>query len=187
MDKNLESYVKVYKNVFSDEFCKQAIEELRNLNFEEHRFHQYKTDTITSYDKELSVSYQEISREKELYDGVWNSIHNYIVNDFKFEWFSAWNGFVGIRFNQYKTNTQMKEHCDHIHSMFDGTKKGIPILSIVGVLNEDYEGGEFIMWQDTKIELGTGDILIFPSNFLYPHQVTEVTKGTRNTFVTWVW
>ena len=30
-------------------------------------------------------------------------------------------------------------HADHIHSMFDGEKKGIPILSVLGVLNDDYE------------------------------------------------
>ena len=186
MNKNLESYVKVYTDVFNDDFCKQAIQELQNSNFETHTFHQSETNTLISYDKELSVSYQRISRETELYQGVWNSLKNYVY-DLQFPWFPGWNGFIGIRFNQYKTNTQMREHCDHIRSMFDGERKGIPILSIVGVLNDDYEGGEFIMWQDTKIELKTGSILIFPSNFLYPHCVNEVTKGTRNTFVSWVW
>ena len=38
----------------------------------------------------------------------------------------------------------MKEHQDHIHSIFDGNEKGIPILSIVGNLNDDFEGSEFI-------------------------------------------
>ena len=186
MDKNLESYVRVYTDVFSHDFCKQAVEELKNSNFEIHRFYDPKKNSYQSFDKELSVSNYKISREVELYEGVWNSLQNYVY-DFKFPWFAGWNGFLEIRFNQYKINTQMAEHCDHIHSMFDGQKKGIPILSIVGVLNDDYEGGEFIMWQDTKIELITGDVLIFPSNFLYPHRVNEVTKGTRNTFVSWAW
>jgi predicted 2-oxoglutarate/Fe(II)-dependent dioxygenase YbiX len=71
--------------------------------------------------------------------------------------------------------------------MFDGNRKGIPTLSIVGVLNDDYEGGEFIMWQDTEIKLKTGDVLIFPSNFLYPHKVNLVTEGTRYSLVSWTW
>jgi predicted 2-oxoglutarate/Fe(II)-dependent dioxygenase YbiX len=81
----------------------------------------------------------------------------------------------------------MKEHCDHIHSMFDGTRKGIPSLSILGSLNNDYEGGELVFWQDQKIELKAGSIMIFPSNFLYPHKVVEVTKGVRYSYVSWVW
>ena len=81
----------------------------------------------------------------------------------------------------------MELHCDHIQSMFDGERKGIPTLSIVGILNDDYEGGEFIMWEDKEIKLKTGDLLIFPSTFLYPHKVNLVTKGTRYSFVSWTW
>ena len=82
----------------------------------------------------------------------------------------------------------MENHCDHIHSMFDGERKGIPILSIVGVLNDDYEGGELIMFDgDKTISTKKGDLLIFPSNFLYPHRITPVTKGPRYSYVSWVW
>ena len=81
----------------------------------------------------------------------------------------------------------MKEHCDHIHTVFDGTKRGIPVLSIVGSLNEDYEGGDFIMWETEKIELPQGSIMIFPSTFMYPHKVTPVTNGTRYSYVSWTY
>jgi predicted 2-oxoglutarate/Fe(II)-dependent dioxygenase YbiX len=81
----------------------------------------------------------------------------------------------------------MQLHCDHIHTLFDGKRRGIPILSIVGVLNENFEGGEWVMFENKKIELKTGDILMFPSNFLYPHGVLPITKGTRYSFVSWVW
>ena len=69
----------------------------------------------------------------------------------------------------------MRKHYDHIHSIFDGQMKGVPIVSIVANLNEDYEGSEFYC-RDEKIELKTGDILLFPSNFMYPHEVRETTK-----------
>ena len=58
------------------------------------------------------------------------------------------------------------------------------IVSIVGNLNEEYEGSEFHC-RDKEIKLKTGDILMFPSNFMYPHEVTECTKGTRYSFVSW--
>ena len=43
------------------------------------------------------------------------------------------------------------------------------------------------MFDDTEIHLEVGDLLIFPSNFLYPHKVNMVTEGTRHSFVSWVW
>jgi predicted 2-oxoglutarate/Fe(II)-dependent dioxygenase YbiX len=80
----------------------------------------------------------------------------------------------------------MSLHCDHISNLFDGVKKGIPTMSALGLLNNDYEGGEFIMW-DRKIEFNAGDLMIFPSNFLYPHKVDPITKGERYSFVSWSW
>jgi predicted 2-oxoglutarate/Fe(II)-dependent dioxygenase YbiX len=78
----------------------------------------------------------------------------------------------------------MREHYDHIHSLFDGKLKGIPILSIVGLLNDNYEGGEFLIRRE-QVKLARGDILIFPSNFMYPHEVKDITKGIRYSFVSW--
>ena len=50
----------------------------------------------------------------------------------------------------------MALHCDHIHSLFEGQKKGIPTMTFLAVLNDDYEGGEFIMWGDEEIKFKTG-------------------------------
>ena len=62
--------------------------------------------------------------------------------------------------------------------MFDGERKGIPILSVLGVLNDDYEGGEFVLI-DEKLIYQKEILLIFPSNFMYPHKVEPVTKYIR--------
>ena len=51
----------------------------------------------------------------------------------------------------------------------------------------DYEGGEFVMFDDYEIKFKSGDLIIFPSIFLYPHLVKPVKKGTRYSFVSWVW
>ena len=93
--------------------------------------------------------------------------------------------FTPIRFNRYRTGTVMRKHYDHIHSIFDGQHKGIPILSLLGVLNDNYEGGGFFFSDTYEVPLKAGDILVFPSNFMYPHEVKEVTKGQRYTFVAW--
>ena len=54
------------------------------------------------------------------------------------------------------------------------------------MLNNDYEGGKLIFY-DKEYKLKKGEIIVFPSNFLYPHKVTKITKGERYSFVVWVW
>ncbi len=92
------------------------------------------------------------------------------------------------RFNKYVEGQTMDWHVDHIHSLFDGNLKGIPILSINTLLNEDYEGGEFCFnlgGEEVVYKLSAGQSLIWPSVFLYPHHVKPVTKGERQAFITW--
>jgi predicted 2-oxoglutarate/Fe(II)-dependent dioxygenase YbiX len=54
------------------------------------------------------------------------------------------------------------------------------------ILNDDFEGGEFAFFnKELKYKLEKGDALLFPSNFMYPHEVMPVTKGTRYSIITW--
>ena len=95
--------------------------------------------------------------------------------------------FAPIRFNRYKPGQMMRQHQDHIHSLFDGKVRGIPALSFVFNFNDDYEGADLFFWEDTIVKLGKGDIIMFPSNWFFPHGVTEATKGKRYSGVTWAW
>ena len=96
--------------------------------------------------------------------------------------------FSNVRFNRYVPGQIMRKHHDHIHAIFDGTEKGIPVLSFVGNLNEDYEGGELAFFEgQPQYALKTGDICMFPSCFLYPHEVLEVRRGERYSFAMWAW
>ena len=93
--------------------------------------------------------------------------------------------FSPPRLNRYQVGQGMKKHYDHIHSLF-ADNEGIPVLSLVGVFNDDYNGGSFVV-RDKEITLKTGDILIMPSLFIYLHEVTKVTKGVRHSFVSWAY
>ena len=88
------------------------------------------------------------------------------------------------RLNKYGEGKDMKEHYDHIHSLFDGNDKGIPILSIVGILNDNFTGGEFYV-NGVDMKLKKGDIIVFPSNFMYRHEVKTIKKGERYSYVSW--
>ena len=193
MKKKLIDYVKHYKLYLNENICDSTVKQLKNLNVDkwnQHKFHRPSSNELInlSGNQELSVSYSnEILTKEIIMKEIWNIINKYIVHDLKFNWFTGWNGYTEVRFNKYSKNKKMAEHCDHIHSMFDGNQKGIPTLSVLGILNDDYEGGEFIMFEDEEIKFKKGDILVFPSIFLYPHKVEPVTKGTRYSFISWVW
>jgi predicted 2-oxoglutarate/Fe(II)-dependent dioxygenase YbiX len=97
------------------------------------------------------------------------------------------NKFSAIRFNRYSPGQIMRQHHDHIASLFSGDERGIPVLSFILNLNDDYEGADLVFWEDYKVPLGKGDVIMFPSLFLFPHMVTEATKGKRYSAVSWSW
>lgn len=185
----LRDYVRMYTDFLSPQECVRLMEVVADAPWSLHQFYNVKEGTSESYDKELSVAYADSPEVLELHRRVWFAIEQYIVRDFGFmkDWFCGWNEFSPVRFNRYEVGTQMKGHCDHIHSLFDGTRKGVPILSVLGALNDDYEGGELLFWGGERVELKAGSVMLFPSNFMYPHEVKEVTRGTRYSFVSWVW
>lgn len=190
MSMNVKDYVKIYDNVLDKKMCKTVTRKLKKADWQLHTFYETHSDKFVSYDKELSISYAtELEETQEINRKIWLTIEQYVVKDHAHmkEWFAGWNGYTQVRYNRYDFDTRMKLHCDHIHTIFDGTRRGIPTLSILGALNEDYEGGELVFWESEAIKLKAGSIMIFPSNFMYPHRVDEVTKGTRYSFVSWAW
>lgn len=80
---------------------------------------------------------------------------------------------------KYDTGGYYKLHTDSF--------KQIPrTLSCSFNLNDDYEGGQFAFFdKEIIIAAPKGSAIVFPSNFMYPHEILEVTKGTRYSIVTW--
>jgi len=187
--KLIKDYVKVYENFLDKELCDSTIKSIESNEWKKHHYYTDRNDEKITFDTDLSVCYPQNCNQEVINTKIWYAIEKYVLHDFEeFDpHFAGWEGFSRVRFNRYDVTNEMRYHNDHIKSLFDGKRKGIPILSVVGALNDDYEGGDFLMWGDTKIELPAGSIMIFPSNFLYPHQVTPVTKGVRYSYVSWVW
>lgn len=186
---NLMDYVKVYENLIPQDVCQKTIENLSKSNWQEHTFYNASTGKSVSYENELAVSWDNVPEKDYISKQIWFALERYIVKDFVdfHGWFAGWNGYTSVRFNKYDQSTQMKLHCDHIHSMFDGQRKGIPVLTVLGALNDNYMGGEFVMFGDLEIKIPAGAVIVFPSNFMYPHEVRPVTSGVRYSYVSWAW
>ena len=162
--------------------CTGIINKIKDAKTEQHNWYYYDKDKFDSYkSKEPQILYADETTQSNLLRYV-----NKAIADYEKQHVKMINRISAIRFNFYHKGLTMREHTDFIHSIFFFFLKEIQIISIVGVLNEDYKGGEFLMNKE-KIPFKTGDILVFPSTFLYPHVVKEVTEGTRYSFVAWAY
>lgn len=183
---DLRQYVYTFPNVLTQEYCESLVKKIEDSDWKKHHYHNSASDKTFTYDDDLFCKYLEDGEDNTmLMDAIRLSIISYF-RALQFDWFASWSGYSRVRLNKYSQNTRMRKHFDGIKSVFDGTRRGDPTLSILGALNDDYEGGELIFWNDTKIELKAGSIMVFPSTFLYPHGVNPVTKGTRYSFVSWM-
>ena len=86
---------------------------------------------------------------------------------------------TGYHLLRYKTVEFYKEHIDH----YTASPR---IVSCSFSLNNEYEGGEFSFFNnELKFRVDKGSAIMFPSNFMYPHQILPVTSGVRYSIVTW--
>lgn len=182
------------KKALDPEFCDLVIHTVGedDLNWEPHTW--YNPANGESQSKRDDSEYREL---EILYPDKFNSFVSQKIfpqltemcveycSKYNFEPGNFVNRIFPIRLNRYKVGSEMRKHYDHIKSLFSEPIQGIPTLTILGSLNSDYEGGDLVLFDDHIINMEKGDVVIFPSNFMYPHKVTKVTKGTRYSFVTW--
>lgn len=91
---------------------------------------------------------------------------------------------VGIRFfesfNYVKYDgpgTRFKIHADHGPSY-------IATTSAVMYVNDDYEGGEIYFPRfDLRLKPEAGDIVVFPSTYVYEHASEDIVNGTKYSVV----
>jgi len=186
---NIKEYVKIYPDFIPLESCKILIDEIEKTQWEQHSYNNALKNEIVQYEDDFLVNNHESPEVQQLMHGIWGMLQKYMKEHISWAsgWYNSWSGYTPVRFNKYVKDSLMRKHCDHIHTIFDGQRKGVPILTVLGALNNDYEGGDLLMWEDEKIELPAGAVMIFPSNFMYPHHVSPITKGTRYSYVSWVW
>ena len=72
---------------------------------------------------------------------------------------------------KYEKGSWIHPHVDHDTGIYG---------SCTINLNTDYEGGTFAFWGGLhKVKLGLGDVMIWPADYFWVHEVEEITAGTR--------
>ena len=190
----LSDLIHVVNGIIPSNICEDVIEEIERREWSPHQWYNPNSDSSFSKPKkELDVQHITLELQEILTPFVIESGREY-NNKYAYQHPSCYintrsimDNFCQIRFNRYSGDQIMHQHIDHIYSLFDGTNKGIPVLSFILNFNDDYEGADLFFWEDTVVKLGKGDIVMFPSCFLFPHGVTEAIKGIRYSGVCWGW
>jgi hypothetical protein len=132
----------------------------------------FKKTDIEPDKSETSIKLQSLWQD--LYDVKLPAVEDY-SRDYNINGLKYWEAF---NFIKYGPGQHFQEHHDHGFS-YNCT------VSLVAYPNDDYEGGElFFRLQNLKVKAEAGDLYIFPSNFMYPHQAMPVTSGTKYSIVT---
>jgi hypothetical protein len=132
----------------------------------------YKRSDIAHDKGQASIKLQEIWQEcfEAQLPAVQHYSKNFNINDLRY-----WEAF---NFIKYVPGHHFMEHHDQGFSYNC-------VVSLVGYLNDDYEGGEiYFRLQGLDIKPEAGDLFVFPSTFMYPHQAKVVKSGTKYSLVT---
>jgi len=188
----LDDYIIVKKSAIPAVICDNVISNIENDQWRKHTWYNKVQDATYSEDtQELSVLDITIQMQQLLNPFMMQAFNEY-VDKVKYGESNSNTSeiayqFSTIRFNKYEEGQLMRQHHDHIYSIFDGDRKGIPVISFIINFNDGYDGADLVFWDDYVVPLGKGDILMFPSLFLYPHKVTEMKSGIRYSGVSWAW
>jgi len=182
----LEDFIRVYDNILTEDQC--------NIILKEYEKSDEWNDTMLGnglIDKSIrNCSKIPISMEnvidknfdnRKYLDNILFVAVNDIVTKSK-DIFSTCNMEMdtGYEILRYKTGEYYIQHTDSY-------AKEPRELACSIQLNDNYDGGEFAFFdREIMIRSKPGSAIVFPSNFMFPHEIMPVTMGTRYSIITWL-
>lgn len=122
---------------------------------------------VNSYNEDLYRIHQKS------FDGIYPC-----VEDYGHYWGVVMRYYEVFNFVKYEgTGKHFAVHADHGPAY-------VTTVSAVAYLNDDYEGGELIFPRfDLKIKPEPGDLVVFPSTFIYEHSSEPIISGNKYSIV----
>jgi hypothetical protein len=186
MRNNLTDYIKIFESIIPDELCDTIINEYKESPLWKDALLASAgvLDKATRSNSVIGLPPVKIvdgcetptDIDRSLFECAGRAIKNYIeifpnltiVQD---------SGYELLR---YEIDQHYSQHCDFF------LNGGVRSISCSFILNDDYEGGEFGFFdREITHKLSKGSAIMFPSNFMYPHEIMPVTQGTRYSIITW--
>ena len=182
----LTDLIYLKRNFLSREQCDIIIDEFESNPFragKEHCLHAF-----TNVDTCSTFTTKDSKMGTESFYLIHSTIEN-IINEYH-DYLDTFNSFHAARrgtmLHPHKYRIMKYEKGAWIHPHVDHGEGGIYGSCTIN-LNEEYEGGDFAFWGGKhKVKLGVGDVMIWPADYFWVHEVEEITEGIRysaNTFL----
>ena len=183
----LDHFIRVYENALPDRICDDILNEYVTTDLWDQAMTGGGADRSARNCDVIGISHAGILEEspnirskidKELYNCVASLIKKY-ESDCAREGLSI-SQDTGYELLRYREGQFYVQHTDHF-------KENPRVVSCSICLNDDYEGGEFGFFDRSKvIKPKKGSVIMFPSSFMFPHEIMPVTRGNRYAIITWL-
>jgi hypothetical protein len=185
----LKKFIKTYNNVLPLEALSNLIRYANIVNFNE-ALVGGGGDSVKNFDVRRTYNYNLEKISNKLTDVHWCNLLQTTFNNFLTLYHKDlnvldynWKEVRDIQILKYENTGFYTWHTDHFSE--------IPrTYTLIYLLNNDYKGGNLCFrnpdgTEEWEVEVEPNKLIIWPSNFLYPHTVKPVTEGRRYTVVAW--
>jgi hypothetical protein len=184
----IKNFIKIYDEVLPWNVLSNVIRFAKISNFDEAKISH--KGGVKNFNVRRTHTLCLSNLHKSLSNVHWfNLLHSYFnknLNQYKFD-----NNIIDYNYQhildieilKYENTGFYTWHVDHFAS--------VPrTMSCILLLNNDYEGGNLCFRNpdgsgEWEVEVKPNRMIIWPSNFLYPHTVKPVKKGIRYSVVAW--
>jgi hypothetical protein len=169
--RNIGDYVQVFDNVMTPYACQLILNEYEKSN-----------EWISKDNQGIIKILNGDKKNKELIDC---SVHRIITELMKKNKIYDINFIEKITYTSgyeiVKTNTLFETNSKESK----GIEKSLGIIYCSIQLNDDYEGGEYSLFNgDITVRPKIGSVLIFPLTYMFPYKIMPVIKGSKYSIVT---
>tara|TARA_R110000796_G_scaffold19029_11_gene57292 strand:+ start:8369 stop:8938 length:570 start_codon:yes stop_codon:yes gene_type:complete len=187
MNFDLRDYIIVLENIIPHELCDEVIDEYKNDDYwinttvrsDAANRELRRCDAIDISDNFIIEKNQEKRKniDDKLFVVACDAIQKY--ND-KFGILKIQTaGDSGYTLLRYREGAFYSQHTDHF-------LQAPRTVSCSFTLNDNFEGGEFGFFnRELTYNPPKGSAIMFPSNFLYPHETMPVKRHVRYSIITW--
>lgn len=182
--KHLHDYIVVFEDVIPQNLCDSILEEFKDESEWKNTEIAGGLDKTVRNAKTIVISYPHVVEKnfkvrQKLDTCIFNSAGSAIKQyneKFSLCRIQQDSGYELLRY---------EEGCFYVQHT-DSYKENPRAVSCSFALNDDYDGGEFAFFdRELVYRLKKGSCIMFPANFMYPHEIMPVTRGVRYSIITW--
>ena len=182
---SLDEYIRVYDNILTEEECNKILAEYKDCSdwyqakvgdgVEKNHVRNCEIVHISTND----IVNKNYDRRKEIDNIVFSkagAAAQKYIEEFPMCTITTDSGYDLLRYHAGGFYT--------IHT--DNYAKSPRTVAMSLMLTDDYTGGEFAFFnREHIIKPSKGSAVIFPANFMYPHEIMPVLDNTRYSIITW--